>query len=100
MQTRLNPPEEEARAALQTNLLLKKVERLRLQADSLLQEAGSKTAQLADLTFERGNLREAEAVQDGEGPSSSPTTLSSCAALALLTLLVNAGSLYRGGKGT
>ena len=30
----------------------------------------------------------------------SPTTLSSCAALALLTLLVNAGSLYRGGKGT
>ena len=32
--------------------------------------------------------------------ASSPTILSSCAALALLTLLVNAGSLYRGGKGT
>ena len=31
---------------------------------------------------------------------SSPTTLSSCAALALLTLLVDAGSLYRGGKRT
>ena len=30
----------------------------------------------------------------------SPTTLSSCAALALLTLLANAGSLYRGGKST
>ena len=29
-----------------------------------------------------------------------PTTLSSCAALALLTLLVNAGSLYRDGKST
>ena len=33
------------------------------------------------------------------GPS-SPTTLSICAALALLTPLVNPGSLYRGGKGT
>ena len=33
------------------------------------------------------------------GPS-SPTTLSICAALALLTPLVNPGSLYCGGKGT
>ena len=32
--------------------------------------------------------------------ASNARTLSRCATLALLTLLVNAGSLYRGGKGT
>ena len=38
-------------------------------------------------------------VNPKKGPS-CPATLSICAALALLTPLVNPGPLYRGGKGT